>query len=183
MVYYIVQWDLPDQKANLTIYSNKAKNDWLPMTLAAPGVREIRNLRNPLEVSPQVAIMIEFESLQAWEGFIESQDYIRIMRELRILGCTNFDAKVWCPSRYFPESLKRTALRAKNWNGQKDILCRLTLSIAADQPASPFTRAGELQRRPAVANRSLTTADVCVRANRFEILRTRTPKAIAQFWR
>ena len=27
--------------------------------------------------------MIEFESLQAWEGFIESQDYIRIMRELR----------------------------------------------------------------------------------------------------
>ena len=52
MVCYIVQWDLPDQKANLTIYSNKAKNDWLPMTLAAPGVKEIRNLRNPLEVSP-----------------------------------------------------------------------------------------------------------------------------------
>ena len=25
MVYYIVQWDLPDQKANLTIYSNKAR--------------------------------------------------------------------------------------------------------------------------------------------------------------
>ena len=106
MVYYIVQWDLPDQKANLTIYSNKAKNDWLPMTLAAHGVREIRNLRNPLEVSPQVAILIEFESLQAWQSFIESQDYIRIMRELRILGCTNFDAQVWSPSRYFPESLK-----------------------------------------------------------------------------
>ena len=107
MVTYVVQWDLPDQKANLTIYSNKAKNDWLPMTLAAPGVREIRNLRNPLEVSPQVAIMVEFDSLQAWQGFIESPDYIRIMRELRILGCTNFDAKVWVPSRYFPESLKR----------------------------------------------------------------------------
>ncbi len=107
MVYYIVQWDLPDQKANLTIYSNKAKNDWLPMTLATPGVREIRNLRNPLEVSPQVAILIEFDSLQAWQGFIESPDYIRIMRELRILGCTNFNAQIWSPSRYFPESLKR----------------------------------------------------------------------------
>ena len=106
MVYYIVQWDLPDQKANLTIYSNKAKNDWLPMTLAASGVREIRNLRNPLEVSPQVAIMIEFENLQTWQSYIESQDYIRIMRELRILGCTNFNAQVWSPSRYFPESLK-----------------------------------------------------------------------------
>lgn len=107
MVYYIIQWDLPDQKANLTIYSNKAKNDWLPMALAHPGVREIRNLRNPLEVSPQVAIMIELDSLQAWESFLESQDYVRIMRELRILGCRNFNAQVWSPSRYFPESLKR----------------------------------------------------------------------------
>ncbi|MDE0035226.1 MAG: hypothetical protein OXU75_19135 [Deltaproteobacteria bacterium] len=106
MVTYVVQWDLPDQKANLTIYSNKAKNDWLPMTLAAPGVKEIRNLRNPLEVSPQVAIMIEFDTPQAWESYIESPDYIRIMRELRILGCTNFNAQVWFPSRYFPESLK-----------------------------------------------------------------------------
>ena len=51
--------------------------------------------------------MIEFESLQAWENYIESQDYIRIMRELRILGCTNFNAQVWTPSRYFPESLTR----------------------------------------------------------------------------
>ena len=108
MVYYLIQWDLPDQKANLTIYANKAKNDWLPMTLSQPGVREIRNLRNPLEISPQVAIMIEFESLDTWRQFIESQDYIRIMRELRILGCGNFNAQVWAPSRYFAESLRPT---------------------------------------------------------------------------
>lgn len=106
MVYYLIQWDLPDQKANLTIYANKAKNDWLPMTLAQPGVREIRNLRNPLEISPQVAIMIEFESLDTWRQFLESQEYVRIMRELRILGCTNFNAQVWAPSRYFAESLR-----------------------------------------------------------------------------
>ena len=56
-----------------------------------------------------MAILIEFESLQAWAAYIESQDYIRIMRELRILGCTNFNAEVWSPSRYFPESLKRDA--------------------------------------------------------------------------
>ena len=37
----------------------------------------------------------------------------------------------------------------------------------------------EWQRRPAVANRSLTAADVRIRADRLEILRTRTPKAIA----
>jgi len=106
MVLYFIQWDLPDQKANLTIYANKAKNDWLPATLAHPGVREIRNYRNPLEVTPQVAISIEFESLEAWRGFVESEDYIRIVRELRILGCGNFTAQLWAPSKYFPEALR-----------------------------------------------------------------------------
>lgn len=109
MVLFFIQWDLPDQKANLTIYSNKAKNDWLPVTLGYPGVKEIRNYRNPLEVTPQVGIMIDFDSLEAWRNYIDSQDYIRIMRELRILGCRNFTANVWAPSRHFPQSLKPEA--------------------------------------------------------------------------
>lgn len=107
MVLYFVQWDLPDQKANLTVYANKAKNDWLPATLSHPGVIEIRNYRNPLEITPQVGISIEFESLESWRSYLESQDYIRIMRELRILGCRNFAAQVWSPSKYFPEVLRR----------------------------------------------------------------------------
>ena len=37
MVHFVIQWDLPDQKANLTVYANKAKNDWLPITLAPQG--------------------------------------------------------------------------------------------------------------------------------------------------
>ena len=106
MVLYFIQWDLPDQKANLTIYANKAKNDWLPITLGHPGVVEIRNYRNPLEVTPHVAIGIEFESTDMWRSFINSQDYARIMRELRILGCHNFTARLWAPSRYFPELLR-----------------------------------------------------------------------------
>ena len=106
MVLFVIQWDLTDQRANLTIYANKAKNDWLPSTLSHPGVLEIRNYRNPLEVTPQVAITIDFESLEAWREFIDSQDYIRILRELRILGCRNFSAQVWSPSKYFPEVLK-----------------------------------------------------------------------------
>jgi hypothetical protein len=106
MVLYFIQWDLPDQKANLTIYANKAKNDWLPVTLNHPGVKEIRNYRNPFEVTPQVAITIEFESSEAWKSFLESPDYVRIMRELRILGCRNFSAQLWAPSRYFPDSIR-----------------------------------------------------------------------------
>ena len=45
-------------------------------------------------------------TLDNWRDFIDSQDYIRIMRELRILGCNNFTANVWAPSKYFPESMK-----------------------------------------------------------------------------
>ena len=62
MVHFVIQWDLPDQKANLTVYANKAKNDWLPVTLAHKGVIEMRNYRNPLEVTPHVAITIDFET-------------------------------------------------------------------------------------------------------------------------
>jgi len=106
MILYFIEWDLPDQKANLTIYANKAKNDWLPAALAHPGVQEIRNYRNPFEVTPQVGISIEFESLEAWRDYLESQDYIRTMRELRILGCCNFSTHLWAPSKYFPESMQ-----------------------------------------------------------------------------
>ena len=105
MVLYFIHWDLPDQQANLTIYANKARNDWLPVTLGYEGVKEVRNYRNPLEVTPQVAISVEFESMDMWRKFIDSLDYGRIMRELRILGCHNFTARLWAPSKYFPESL------------------------------------------------------------------------------
>jgi len=44
--------------------------------------------------------------MEAWRSFIDSENNIRIMRELRILGCCYFTAQVWAPSRYFPESLR-----------------------------------------------------------------------------
>ncbi|MBI2985418.1 MAG: hypothetical protein HYY45_01490, partial [Deltaproteobacteria bacterium] len=46
------------------------------------------------------------EDLEAWRSYVESQDYIRIMRELRILGCRNFSTHLWAPSKYFPESMR-----------------------------------------------------------------------------
>ena len=81
---------------------------WLRLMdfLAHKGVIEIRNYRNPLEVTPHVAITIDFGTLDNWRDFIDSADYVRIMRELRILGCNNFTANVWAPSKYFPESMK-----------------------------------------------------------------------------
>ena len=102
MVHFVIQWDLPDQKANLTVYANKAKNDWLPVTLGHKGVIEVRNYRNPLEVTPHVAITIDFETLDNWRDFIDSADYIRIMRELRVLGCRNLRSTFGRRQRYFP---------------------------------------------------------------------------------
>lgn len=96
MVLYMMQWDLPTQKANLDIYANKARNDWIPLTLSHKGVQQFRNFRNPLETTPQVAVAIEFDSLDSWRSYIESRDYMRIMREQRILGCHNFSNQVWC---------------------------------------------------------------------------------------
>jgi hypothetical protein len=79
MVHFVIQWDLPDQKANLTIYANKAKNDWLPTPFSSGRDRD-PNYRNPLEVTPHVAITIDFETLDNWRDFIDSPDY-HIMRD------------------------------------------------------------------------------------------------------
>lgn len=97
VVLYVMQWDLPTQRTNLEIYANKARNDWIPFTLSHPGVRASRSFRNPLETTPQVAVVIEFDTLDAWRSYIESKDYMRLMRELRILGCHNINAQVWSP--------------------------------------------------------------------------------------
>ena len=106
MVHFVIQWDLPDQKANLTIYANKAKNDWLPTTLGHTGRDRDSQLPKSAGSNAARRYYIDFETLDNWRDFIDSQDYIRIMRELRILGCNNFTVNVWAPSKYFPESMK-----------------------------------------------------------------------------
>ena len=106
MVHFVIQWDLPDQKANLTVYANKAKNDWLPITLAHKGVIEVRNYRNPLEVTPHVAITIDFETLDNWRDFIDSAGLYPDHARAAHFGCRNFTVNIWAPSKYFPESMK-----------------------------------------------------------------------------
>jgi heme-degrading monooxygenase HmoA len=102
MVLYVMTWDLPTHREQLQVYANKARNDWIPTVLRHAGVEEFRTFRNPLESTPQVMVTIEFESLDAWRAFIESDDNRRIMRELRIIGATNVSAQVWCPSTITP---------------------------------------------------------------------------------
>ena len=56
--------------AEQLIAANKAKNDWLPATLGHKGVIEIRNYRNPLEITPHVAITIDFDTMDNWRDYI-----------------------------------------------------------------------------------------------------------------
>ncbi|MBX5490605.1 MAG: hypothetical protein IRZ14_05560 [Chloroflexi bacterium] len=102
MVLYIMTWDLPTHREQLRVYANKARNDWIPTVLSHRGVEEFRTFRNPMESTPQVMVTIEFDSLDAWREFVESDQNRRIMREIRIVGVTNVSAQVWLPSNITP---------------------------------------------------------------------------------
>src|SRR3990172_5392960 len=73
-----MNWDLPAMKANLDVYMNKARNDWIPFTLSHPGVKSLRSYRNILETSPQVEVVVEFEGLDSWKEYIGSSTYMRL---------------------------------------------------------------------------------------------------------
>ncbi len=95
MIVYVMNWDLPPLQANLEVYTNKARNDWIPFTVNHPGVLSLKTYRNILETTPQVEVVIEFESLDAWKEYVGSKNYARLMRELRILGCQHISTRIW----------------------------------------------------------------------------------------
>lgn len=111
MVLYAMTWDLPTEHEKLKVYLNKARNDWIPATLAHPGIVEVATYRNPLESSPQVLVVITSAEMASWQEFVASRDNERIMREVRTLGCTGITTRVWMPSRLTPEPLRPEDLR------------------------------------------------------------------------
>jgi hypothetical protein len=106
MVIYSMSWDLPTEPEKLRVYTNLARNDWIPTTLGFDGAAEVATYRNPLQNSPQVLVVIGFSDLPAWQRYIASDEYERIMRDLRILGCTGIVTRVWMPSRLTPEPIR-----------------------------------------------------------------------------
>ncbi|MBM2811132.1 MAG: hypothetical protein HW416_1891 [Chloroflexi bacterium] len=106
MVIYTMAWDLPTHTETLRVYANKARNDWIPTTIAFEGVKEVATYRNPLESTPQVLVVISFEDMAAWQRYVSSRDNERIMREHRTLGCTAITTHVWMPSTLTPEPVR-----------------------------------------------------------------------------
>ena len=105
MVIFTMAWDLPTEHDKLRMYANKARADWIPATANWPGVTELTTYRNPLEHSPQALTVIAFHSMAAWQQFVSSRDYQRMMHEVRALGCTGLTTQVWIPSSLTPEPI------------------------------------------------------------------------------
>jgi hypothetical protein len=112
MILYAMTWDLPTDPDKLRVYANKARNDWIPTTIAYEGVVELATYRNPLANTPQVLVVISFDDMTAWQRYISSKDNERIMRELRTLGCTDITTRVWVPSRMTPEPVRPSTVSA-----------------------------------------------------------------------
>ncbi len=105
MALGILAWDLPPAE-QMEAYNKKAGTELIPTILKQPGLKEFRAYRNPYGTTPQVVTHAEFDSLESWLKFIQSEDYAAIVARLRALGCTNLVAEVWGASPLVPEPLK-----------------------------------------------------------------------------
>ena len=101
-------WDLPFAKSDLDWYQQRG-SEWVPMVLRQPGVTEFRAYRNPSQSSPQVMVHTEFETLDALQRWMASEEYHRIMGELR--GCGNISVAVWDNSPIVPRPRRPEDLR------------------------------------------------------------------------
>jgi hypothetical protein len=106
MALAVLSWDLPLSAEQMKAYGEKAQSDWIPTVLKQPGVKEYRAYRSPTHTTPEVVSQTEFDSMNSLMQFLASDDYSRIMRELRATGVTNISAEIWDASPIAPEPLR-----------------------------------------------------------------------------
>jgi hypothetical protein len=87
----------------LAIYNESVRTEWLRSVLQQPGVTEVRAYRNPHHTTPQVMVLVEFDSLASWQAFLASQSYGGLMFDLRAVGCTHLAVQFWDTSPLVPE--------------------------------------------------------------------------------
>jgi hypothetical protein len=101
----ILSFDLPAPE-QMAAYNQKARTDWIPSALKQPGLQEFRAYRNPLHNTPQVALYFEFDSMDSWLMFIQSEEMERVTLDMRAAGCTNINFQVWDTSPVTPQPLR-----------------------------------------------------------------------------
>jgi hypothetical protein len=105
MSLLVLTYDLPPSAA-ISAYADRARSAWIPSVLRQPGVVELRAYRNATSTRPDAMAHVEFESVQAVEGYLGSRQYTIVISGLTAAGCTNIAAQVWNPSPVAPEPLK-----------------------------------------------------------------------------
>ena len=105
MALAILTWDMPSAE-RLEVYQERARTAWLQSVLQQPGVTEVRGYHNPHQTTPQVMVLVEFATLDAWHRFLASERYGELMFELRAVGCTHITVQVWETSPLLPEPVK-----------------------------------------------------------------------------
>ena len=106
MALAVMSWDLPSSPERMAAYAEQSRSNWIPSVLRQPGVKEFRAYRNPTLTTPEVVIHIEFDSMNSLVQYRASDDYSRIIRELRAAGATNISAETWDASPIVPETLR-----------------------------------------------------------------------------
>jgi heme-degrading monooxygenase HmoA len=99
-------WDLPFTKADMEWYRERG-GEWVPTVLRQPGVVEFRAYRNPTLSSPQVMVHSQFATMADLQRWMASDEYRRIMGELR--GCGNISVAVWDDSPVVPHARRPDA--------------------------------------------------------------------------
>ncbi|GIU99006.1 MAG: hypothetical protein KatS3mg014_0622 [Actinomycetota bacterium] len=105
MAMAIVSWDLPPREL-MGAYEERARTDWVPTVLRQPGVEEFRALRNAFRTSPQAMTITVYDSLAAALRFPGTEDFARVMEDMRAAGCTNVTMQLWDVSPLVPEPLR-----------------------------------------------------------------------------
>ena len=105
MPLLVLTYDLPPSRA-ISAYADSARKAWIPSVLRQPGVVEIRAYRNATSTRPDVMTHVEFDSVQAVEGYLGSRQYSSVVMGLTSAGCTNIAAQVWNPSPVAPGPLR-----------------------------------------------------------------------------
>lgn len=107
MAMFMLTLDEPLGASDAEWNSYEQKRDvWVAATLKAQGLKEIRFYVNPHETSPTVLGCYEFDSLDSIHHMISSDDFKRIMREMRQNGVSNIRFRVLENSPVMPEPLR-----------------------------------------------------------------------------
>lgn len=105
MPLVLATYDPPADKKQLETYVVRSQT-WIKEILALPGIQEWRGYRNPLGTTPQVMTIQEFDTLDACQSWLRSDDYRATIAELRSLGCTNLSMQIWDTSPFAPKPLR-----------------------------------------------------------------------------